>query len=49
LWLKDDYPLSVSFMKEVEDGKWILEVEVFSMEPVNRIIRSMPDDIISIN
>lgn len=49
LWLKDDYPLSVSFMKEVEAGKWILEVEVFSMEPVNRIIRSMPDDIISIN
>jgi proteasome accessory factor C len=45
LWLKDDYPLSVSFMKEVEDGKWILEVEVFSMEPVNRIVRSMPDDI----
>lgn len=49
LWLKDDYPLSVSFMKEAEDGKWILEVEVFSMEPVNRIVRSMPDDIISIN
>lgn len=49
LWLKDDYPLSVSFMKEVEDGQWILDVEVFSMEPVNRIIRSMPDDIISIN
>ncbi len=49
LWLKDDYPLSVSYMKEVEDGKWILEVEVFSMEPVNRIIRSMPMDILSIN
>lgn len=49
LWLKDDYPLSVSFMKEEEGGQWILEVKVFSMEPVNRIIRSMPDDIISIN
>lgn len=49
LWLKDDYPLSVSFMKEVEAGKWILEVDVFSMEPVNRIIRSMPMDILSIN
>jgi proteasome accessory factor C len=49
LWLKDDYPLSVGFMKEEEDGQWILETEVFSMEPVNRIIRSMPDDIISIN
>ncbi len=49
LWLKDDYPLSVNFMKEVGDGQWILDVEVFSMEPVNRIIRSMPDDILSIN
>ncbi len=49
LWLIDDYPLSGSFMKEVEDGHWILETEVFNMEPVNRIIRSMPDDIISIN
>jgi predicted DNA-binding transcriptional regulator YafY len=49
LWLKDDYPLSVSFMKEEAGGKWILEAEVFNMEPVNRIIRSMPDDIISIN
>ncbi len=49
LWLKDDYPLSVSFMKEVEGGHWILEVEVFNMEPVNRIIRSTPEDIIPIN
>jgi predicted DNA-binding transcriptional regulator YafY len=49
LWLKDDYPLSVHFMKEVADGQWMLEVEVFNMEPVHRIIRSMPDDIISKN
>ena len=49
LWLKDDYPLSVSFMKEEADGQWILDVKVFTMEPVNRIIRSMPEDIISIN
>ncbi len=48
LWLKDDYPLSVSFMKEVADGHWILDVKVFTMEPVHRIIRSMPEDIISI-
>lgn len=48
LWLRDDYPLSVSFMKEVADGHWVLETEVFNMEPVHRIIRSMPDDIISI-
>jgi predicted DNA-binding transcriptional regulator YafY len=45
LWLKDDYPLSLSYMNEVKDGHWILEVDVFSMEPINRIVRSMPDDI----
>jgi predicted DNA-binding transcriptional regulator YafY len=50
LWLLDDYPLSVNFIKEEEaGGQWILETEVFIMEPVYRIIRSMPDDIISIN
>ena len=49
LWLKDDYPLSVKFIKEDDDGQWILNVDVFSLEPVNRIIRSMPNDIISIN
>ena len=49
LWLRDDYPFSVNYIKEAEDGNWILEVEVFTMEPVNRIIRSMPDEIISIN
>lgn len=49
LWLKDDYPLSVNFLKEDEAGNWLLEVEVFNMEPINRIIRSMPNDIISIN
>ena len=49
LWLKDDYPLSVKFIKEDDAGQWILNVDVFSMQPVNRIIRSMPDDIISIN
>jgi len=45
LWLKDDYPLSVSFIKEEADGHWILEADVFNMEPVHRIIRSMPEDI----
>jgi len=49
LWLKDDYPSSINFIKEDRDGHWILEVEVFNMEPVHRIVRSMPDDIISIN
>jgi hypothetical protein len=45
LWLRDDYPSSVDFIKEDEDGHWILEVEVFNLEPVNRMIRSMPDEI----
>ena len=49
LWLKDDYPSSINFIKEDENGHWILEAEVFSLEPVNRIIRSIPDDIIAIN
>jgi hypothetical protein len=49
LWLKDDYPLSAKFIKEDGNGHWILQVEVFNMDPVNRIIRSMPEDIISIN
>jgi predicted DNA-binding transcriptional regulator YafY len=49
LWLKDDYPLSAKFIKEDEAGQWILNADVFNMEPVHRIIRSMPDDIISIN
>ena len=45
LWLRDDYPLSINFMKEDETGQWILEVDVFNMEPVHRIIRSMPMEI----
>ena len=49
LWLRDDYPSSINFIKEDENGRWILEVEVFSTEPVNRMIRSMPEDILSIN
>ena len=49
LWLRDDYPSSINFIKEDENGHWILEVEVYNIEPVNRMIRSMPEDIISIN
>lgn len=48
LWLRDDYPLSFNFMKEEYDGQWICEAEVFSIEPVNHIIRSLPSDILSI-
>jgi predicted DNA-binding transcriptional regulator YafY len=45
LWLKDDYPQSNNFLTEVESGQWLLDTYVFNMEPVHRIIRSMPEDI----
>ena len=45
LWLKDDYPETASYIQERSDGKWLLEVEVNSMEPVNRIVRSMPGEV----
>ncbi len=49
LWLKDDYPISVDYISQISDDKWILMTKVYSMEPVHRLIRSMPEDIISIN
>lgn len=45
LWLKDDYPATAHYLTEDNQGKWILEVEVYSMEPVNRIVRSMPGEV----
>ena len=45
LWLKDDYPETAPFIQESSDGIWFLEVEVNSMDPVNRILRSMPGEI----
>jgi len=45
LWLKDDYPETASYIQENSDGKWVLEVEVNSMAPVNRIVRSMPGEV----
>jgi proteasome accessory factor C len=45
LWIKDDYPDTITYLKDLGDGSWLLEVEVFNMEPVNRILRSMPNDI----
>ena len=45
LWLKDDYPETASYIQERSDGKWLLDVEVNSMEPVNRMIRSMPGEV----
>jgi hypothetical protein len=45
LWLKDDYPETTPFIQEGSNGSWLLEVEVNSMDPVNRIIRSMPSEI----
>ena len=45
LFLKDDYPETVPFINEQVDGSWLLEVVVNSIEPVQRIIRSLPLDI----
>lgn len=45
LFLKDDYPETVNFLTEQNDGFWLLNVEVNSMDPVNRILRSMPGEI----
>lgn len=45
LWLVDDYTETAKFMKENSDGTWTLETEVNNMEPVNRILRSMPEEI----
>lgn len=45
LFLKDDYPETANFLTEQNDGFWLLNVEVNSMDPVNRILRSMPGEI----
>lgn len=45
LFLKDDYPETAPFIEEGSDGNWILEVVVNSMDPVNRIVRSMPGEV----
>lgn len=45
LFLKDDYPETAPFLHESSDGSWLLDVEVNSMEPVERVLRSMPGEI----
>lgn len=45
LFLKDDYPETANFLTEQNDGFWLLNVEVNNMDPVNRILRSMPGEI----
>jgi predicted DNA-binding transcriptional regulator YafY len=45
LFLKDDYPATVDFLTEQKDGTWLLDVEVNSMEPVERIVRGMPGEV----
>lgn len=45
LFLKDDYPETAKYIKESSNGIYILNVEVNSMEPVNRIIRSLPGEV----
>ena len=49
LWLKDDYPETAPFIKEDSNGNWLLVVEVNSMDPVNRIVRSMPGEVLEIH
>lgn len=46
LFLKDDYPATVDYLTDQKDGSWLLEVEVNSMEPVERLIRSLPLEIL---
>jgi proteasome accessory factor C len=45
LFLKDDYPATVDYLTDQKDGSWLLEVEVNSMEPVERILRGMPGEV----
>ncbi len=45
LFLKDDYQATVNFLNEQKDGTWLLDVEVNSMEPVDRIVRGMPGEV----
>ncbi len=48
LFLVDDYPAASEYLSQQEDGSWLLEIEVNSMEPVNRIVRSMPGEVMMI-
>ncbi len=48
LWLKDDYPNSSDYISQISEDKWILMTKVYSMEPVHRLIRSMPNEILLI-
>ena len=45
LFLIDDYPATSDYIKEAKDGNYMLSIEVNSMEPVLRIIRSMPGEV----
>jgi proteasome accessory factor C len=45
LFLKDDYPATADYLTDQKDGSWLLEVEVNSMEPVERILRGMPGEV----
>ncbi len=45
LFLKDDYPATANFLTEQKDGTWLLDVEVNSLEPTDRILRGMPGEV----
>ncbi|MFM6943053.1 MAG: helix-turn-helix transcriptional regulator [Aquirufa sp.] len=49
LFLKDDYPATADYLTDQKDDSWFLEVEVNSMEPVERILRGMPGEVEVIN
>lgn len=46
LFLKDDYHEIADFIKKLEDGDCLLDVEENNLEPVNRIVRSMPSEVV---
>jgi predicted DNA-binding transcriptional regulator YafY len=46
LFLKDDYPLTAEYLTEQNDGTWLLSVKINSLEPLDRIIKGMPNDVI---
>jgi predicted DNA-binding transcriptional regulator YafY len=45
LFLKDDYPLTAEHLTEQNDGTWLLNVKINSLEPLDRILKGMPNDV----
>ena len=45
LFLKDDYPLTAEYLTEQNDGTWLLNIKINSLEPLDRILKGMPNDV----